>query len=192
MIMDTKETVASKNYSEPAIPSDLHTHHRSSAPNIQPSVTDQPQLLNSNIPSNDLMTTNWINSKAQISMLIISVLVSAFISIYVARKIWLIWKRSKVIQKEAHDEALLQQAHQGRGHNSTSRNEVKDFRDRRPKTGKNGMTEGQWYKFSFLIGLFLTNFIRCAILIYDGFFRRIFSEKSFRLAFNINQNPKDL
>ena len=31
------------------------------------------------------------------------------------------------------------------------------------------MTEGQRFKLAFLIGLFVTNLLRCAILIYDGF-----------------------
>ena len=46
-------------------------------------------------------------------MLVIAVLVSAFVALFVARKIWFIWRRGKVVQKRAEEEALLQQA-QGR------------------------------------------------------------------------------
>ena len=31
------------------------------------------------------------------------------------------------------------------------------------------MTEGQKFKLAFLIGLFLTNLVRCVVLLYDGF-----------------------
>ena len=31
------------------------------------------------------------------------------------------------------------------------------------------MTEGQRFKLAFLVGLFVTNLLRCGILIYDGF-----------------------
>lgn len=31
-----------------------------------------------------------------------------------------------------------------------------------------GLTEGQRFKLAFLIGLFLTNLLRCVILLYDG------------------------
>ena len=31
------------------------------------------------------------------------------------------------------------------------------------------MTEGQRFKLAFLVGLFLTNFVRCTILLYDSF-----------------------
>ena len=39
------------------------------------------------------------------------------------------------------------------------------------------MTEGQRFKFAFLIGLFLTNLLRCIILIYDGLSHTVY-EKS--------------
>ena len=39
-------------------------------------------------------------------MLIIAVLVSAFVAIFVLRKIWKIWRRGKILQKRA-EEALL-------------------------------------------------------------------------------------
>jgi hypothetical protein len=40
-------------------------------------------------------------------MLVIAVLVSAFVAIFVMRKIWFIWRKGKVVQKRAEEEALL-------------------------------------------------------------------------------------
>ena len=106
-------------------------------------------------------------------MLVISVTVSAFVACFVMRKIWLIYKRGKIIQKRARDQELLQQAQ--RRKNSTSI--ITNARGKAVNQARNGMTEGQCYKFAFLIGLFLTNLLRCGILIYDGLQHTIF-EKS--------------
>jgi hypothetical protein len=37
------------------------------------------------------------NSKGQIYMTIIAILISAFVAIFMMRKIWFIWKRGKVV-----------------------------------------------------------------------------------------------
>ena len=47
-------------------------------------------------------------------MLILSVLVSFCVAVYVLRKIWQLWRRGKVVQKRAEEEALLQEASSGR------------------------------------------------------------------------------
>lgn len=38
------------------------------------------------------------------------------------------------------------------------------------------MSEGQRFKFAFLIGLFVTNLARCIILLYDGLSHTIFDQ----------------
>ena len=38
------------------------------------------------------------------------------------------------------------------------------------------MTEGQRFKFAFLIGLFLTNLLRCVILLYDGLSHQVYEQ----------------
>lgn len=38
------------------------------------------------------------------------------------------------------------------------------------------MTEGQRFKFAFLVGLFLTNLFRCIILVYDGLAHSVYEE----------------
>jgi len=43
-------------------------------------------------------------------------------------------------------------------------------------TSKLGLTEGQRFKLAFLIGLFLTNFIRCIVLLYDGLAHSVYEE----------------
>ena len=40
-------------------------------------------------------------------MLSISILVSAFVACFVMRKVWLIWKRGKMLQKRSDEQALL-------------------------------------------------------------------------------------
>jgi len=37
------------------------------------------------------------NSRGQIYMLIVAVLISAFVALFVLRKIWFIWRRGKVV-----------------------------------------------------------------------------------------------
>ena len=46
------------------------------------------------------------HSQGQIYMLILSVLVSAFVAIFVLRKIWRIWNRGKLSEKRG-EESLL-------------------------------------------------------------------------------------
>ena len=48
------------------------------------------------------------NSKGQMYMMIIAVIISGIVAIFIARKIWYIWKRGKFVQKRAEEEALLQ------------------------------------------------------------------------------------
>ena len=42
------------------------------------------------------------------------------------------------------------------------------------------MTEGQRFKLAFLVGLFLTNFVRCVILLYDSFSKANLSDEESR------------
>ena len=53
-------------------------------------------------------TPAGFHSQGQIYMLILAVLVSAFVAIFVARKIWRIWSRGKQSVNRA-EEALLHQ-----------------------------------------------------------------------------------
>ena len=43
------------------------------------------------------------------------------------------------------------------------------------------MTEGQRFKFAFLIGLFVTNLARCVILLYDGLSHTIFDQSEHQI-----------
>ena len=113
--------------------------------------------------------TKGFHSKGQIYMLVISVLISALVALFVLRRIISIWKKGKVVQKRAEEEALLQQA-QGSRRNRASLNDGHS----QAAQIRNGLTEGQRFKFAFLIGLFLTNLLRCIILLYDGLSHSVF------------------
>ena len=56
------------------------------------------------------------HSQGQIYMLILAVLVSAFVAIFVLRKIWRIWSRGKQSENR-NEEALLQQTTGGNNTN---------------------------------------------------------------------------
>ena len=102
-------------------------------------------------------------------MLILAVLVSAFVAIFVLRKIWRIWSRGKQSENR-NEEALLQQT---TGGNNT--NVIKNSQENEVKY-KQGLTEGQRFKLAFLVGLFLTNLLRCIILVYDGLSHSVFAK----------------
>ena len=106
------------------------------------------------------------NSSGEIILTIIYVILTAGVAIFVLRKIWSIWRRKKQSQRliASEQEALLNQGHlQGRSVRSIQ-NDVQSRRGAR-----SSMTEGQRFKLAFLIGLFLTNFARCTILLFDTF-----------------------
>ena len=39
------------------------------------------------------------------------------------------------------------------------------------------LSEGQRFKLAFLVGLFLTNLLRCVILLYDGLSHSVYEEE---------------
>ena len=116
-------------------------------------------------------------------MLVVSILTSAFVACFVLKKVWNIYKKGKVIQKRSEEEALLVQASQGHSRSKVStatglpNSDAAALGAANGQNVKNGMTEGQRFKFAFLIGLFFTNLSRFVILLYDGLAHGVY-EKS--------------
>ena len=65
-------------------------------------------MLTSTTTNNVVEMPEWMDSRTQLTMLAVSILISGFITIYVGLKVRVIWKRSKLIEKEAHDEAQIE------------------------------------------------------------------------------------
>ena len=92
-------------------------------------------------------------------MLLLGVMVSLFVAMYILRLLIRLWTRTQREQREKAQASILNNV------TRLSRNEIPlDNRDTAPKKG---MSQGQFFKFSFLIGLFLTNSGRCLVLVYD-------------------------
>ena len=97
-------------------------------------------------------------SKSNFYMLLVGVFISMFVALYILRLIIRIWSRSQREKREREQAAIL---------NNVSGLPRNDGHGDRGMLNNKGMTQGQFYKFAFLIGLFLTNAGRCLVLIYD-------------------------
>ena len=101
-------------------------------------------------------------TKGQLYMLLAGVFISLFAALYILRLIVRIWARS---QKEKRARAEQNSSHHTVSGSRNSRDAAAI--EERAYLSSKGMTQGQIYKFAFLIGLFLTNAGRFIVLIYD-------------------------
>ena len=107
-------------------------------------------------------------TQADSHLLLVGVFVSLFVALYILRLLMRVWGRAQRDSGDREQSGLL---------NSGAGSARSDFPpDNRAHPGDKALSQGQSFKFWFLVGLFLTNAGRCLVLIYDWSSHALFGQ----------------